>query len=294
MEIMTIMLTDIAVTSSEKGRRISQLRAVFEKRERGTIITSKYHTAPIKIAKAFPLGGPVGVIVMDVSPGLLAGDQYELYWKAEDEAHAYITNQSFTKVHPAHEDHGGSAMIQCFELGKGAIVESMPEPTMLYRDAEFTMHTEVRLAEGAIWMGAEVLCPGRALRGELFAYRFFRSKFNVYYKDELIYAQNQFIEPLAQRLTVRGCFAGMTHTGVFYAFSDRLQAAHAEAIRTVLSELPLLEEHPIEWGVSMTYKYGIAVMMASTAAWALQEALSIAWAKAREVVLGLPPIALRK
>ncbi|AZN43670.1 urease accessory protein UreD [Paenibacillus albus] len=281
-------------TPSEKGRRISQLRAVFEKRERGSTITSKYHTAPIKIAKAFPLGGPVGVIVMDVSPGLLAGDQYELHWKAEDGAHAYITNQSFTKVHPAHEEHGGSTMLQCFELGNGAIIESMPEPTMLYRDAEFTMHTEVRLAEGAIWMGAEVLCPGRALRGELFAYRSFRSKFNVYYKNELIYVQHQFIEPLSQRLASRGCYAGMTHTGVFYVFSDRVQAAYADAIRNALGALSVQGEHRVEWGVSMTYKYGIAVMAASTAAWALQEVMSTAWVKVREILLGLSPIALRK
>ncbi|REE82749.1 urease accessory protein [Paenibacillus taihuensis] len=284
----------ITAASSEKGQRVSQLRAVFEKRERGSMITSKYHTAPIKIAKAFPLGGPIGVIVMDVSPGLLAGDRYELQWKAGEGAHAYITNQSFTKIHPAHEDCGGSAMIQSFELEAGAIVESMPEPTMLYRDAVFTMKTDVHLAEGSVWMGAEVLCPGRALRGELFAYRSYRSKLNVYYKEELIYAQHQMIEPMRQRLTARGCFAEMTHTGVFYVFSDRLQSVHAEAVRAVLSELPPFEEHPIEWGVSVTYKHGIAVMAASTAAWPLQEALSIAWGTVRELLLGMPPIALRK
>lgn len=292
--MLPVQVAGITATPSEMGQRVSQLRAVFEKGERGSILTSKYHTAPIKIAKSFPLGGPVGVIVMDVSPGLLAGDRYELHWKAGQGAHAYITNQSFTKVHPSHEVHGGAELVQCFQLEAGAIVESMPEPTMLYRDAVFKMKSEVRLAEGSVWMGAEVLCPGRALRGELFAYRSCRTEFHVYDKDELIYAQHQLIEPMSQRLSARGCFGEMTHTGVFYVFSDRLNAAHAEAIRTALSELPRFEEHPIEWGVSMTHKHGIAVMAASTAAWPLQETLAIAWGTVRERLLGLPPIAIRK
>src|SRR4030095_5278936 len=131
--------------------RLSVLRASFASSRGQTIIGNKFHTAPIKIAKAFPLDGQLGVIVMDVSPGLLDGDRYELDWNAEPDAHVMITNQSYTKVHPSTPSKG-SSMQQTFTLEEGAVVEHMPEPVMLYKDASFRNETKVRLKEGSAWL----------------------------------------------------------------------------------------------------------------------------------------------
>ena len=102
MSMNTIMSMMQPITATPSALRSSTLRATFRRKEAGTFIASKYHTAPIKIAKAFPLDGRLGVIVMDVSPGLLDGDRYDFQWNVEDGAHVYMTNQSFTKVHPSH------------------------------------------------------------------------------------------------------------------------------------------------------------------------------------------------
>ncbi len=281
-----------AIPNRER-RQVSQLRVAVEKRERRTIVASKFHTAPIKIAKAFPMGDvALGVIVMDVSPGLLSGDHYEMEWKIGQGAHLYVTNQSFTKVHPAPDAAGGASMRQHFELERGAIVESMPEPVMLYRDAAFDSETMIRMDAGAVWMGAEVLCPGRTLSGELFAYRSYRNRFTVHYGNELIYAQRQVIVPEQQALSAPGCLAEMTHTGVFYAFSDRIQSRHVERVRALLEAVPERNGQSILWGVSLTYKHGLAVMAAGTAAWFIQEALAAVWGALREELLGLPAAAL--
>ncbi|QHW34952.1 urease accessory protein UreD [Paenibacillus rhizovicinus] len=283
------------ITVSRSALRISTLRASFQKRDNGTVLTAKYHTAPIKIAKAFPLGGgQLGVIVMDVSPGLLAGDRYEFQWQVEEDAHVYLTNQSFTKVHPSSENGEGASMSQWFELGHGAVVESMPEPLMLYRDSAFFSESEVRLSPEAVWMGAEVVCPGRTLRGELFAYREFRNKLNVYYQDQLIYAQNQWIQPSLQQLSAPGCMSDMTHTGLFYAFSDRIGAREAEIVREALVACPEREGQAVTWGVSLTYKHGLSVMAAGKAAWVLQERLAAAWSALRLHLLQLEPLKLLK
>ncbi|NBC69592.1 urease accessory protein UreD [Paenibacillus sacheonensis] len=277
-------------TATPSGQRLSVLRTTFRKRENDTVIVSKYHTAPIKIAKTFPLGDQLGVIVMDVSPGLLAGDRYELRWNVEAGAHVYVTNQSFTKVHPSHGDHDRSSLSQHFELGRGAVVESMPEPIMLFRDAALVSETEVRLSPDSIWMGAEVFCPGRTMRGERFVYREFRNKLHVYYGDEMIYAQNQLIKPSGQRLSAPGCMADMTHTGVFYAFSDRIGIGEADAVREALGALPATEGQPLTWGVSLTYKHGLAVMAAGMSAWQLQETLDAAWRALRMKLLQMKPL----
>ncbi|QYR24249.1 urease accessory protein UreD [Paenibacillus sp. sptzw28] len=284
----------IATDNGQPAGRISQLRAAFVNRGGKTQLESKYHTAPIKIAKTFPLEGAVGVMVMDVSPGLLAGDRYELEWKAGKDAHIYVTNQSFTKVHPCPDAGSGSSISQVYRLEAGAVVESMPEPVMLYRGASLTCETEVSLSAGSVWMQAEVLCPGRTLRGERFAYREYRNRLRVTYEDELIFAQNQLIEPGQQRLTTPGCFGGMTHTSVLYAFSDKLAMPHIEAVRAALAGLPARDGHQVIAGVSATYKYGLAVMAAGTAAWPLQEAMSAAWQAVRASLLGKEPLNFRK
>ena len=61
----------------QSGQR-SELRTVFRSAGGRTEIGDKYHTAPVKIAKAFPVQEQLAVIVMDVSPGMLEGDRYEI------------------------------------------------------------------------------------------------------------------------------------------------------------------------------------------------------------------------
>jgi urease accessory protein len=231
--------------------RTSVLRAAFTSAGGQTRLGSKYHTAPIKIAKAFPLNQQLGVIVMDVSPGLLSGDRYELEWTAAADSHVMITNQSYMKVHPSMP-HAGSSMLQRFELAERAVVEHMPEPMMLYKDAALHNETIVRLQPGSVWMQADVLCPGRTLRGERFAYRSCRNELTVHYGDELIYAQRQRIEPQQQILAAPGSWEEMTHTASFYVFSDRVDAGLLARLQETLDSYEAPAEHQVLAGASLT------------------------------------------
>ncbi|PWV98468.1 urease accessory protein [Paenibacillus cellulosilyticus] len=297
MDIHTdIRTTTTIVITRTKAREdaalgLTRLQASFEQHGERTVMTRKYHTAPLKIAKAFPQGAGLGVIVMDVSPGLLDGDQYELEWHCGRGSRLYVTNQSYTKVHPAG-GKGGASLRQSFVLEEDAIVEHMPEPVMLYRQAALRSETEVRLAPGSLWIQGDVWCPGRTLRGETFMYDRFDSRLTVRYGDELIASQRQLIEPAIQRLQVQGSWGNATHIGTLFAFGDRIKAQHVEAIREALDSLPDRSEYKLVVGASLTHRCGLAVMAAGTAAWPLQEALRGAWSALRSSLLGEPPHAL--
>lgn len=273
--------------------RRSVLRASFVNTGKGTVIATKYHTSPIKIAKSFPLADQLGIIVMDVSPGLLDGDRYELDWTAESGSHAYITNQSYTKVHPALPE-GGSSMVQTFKLEENAIIEHMPEPIMLFKDACFHNDTQVHLAPGALWMQADTLCPGRTLRSEVFQYREFRNSISVYYENELIFTQRQRIHPNTHNLFAPGCFDDVTHWSTFYLFSDRLNTTHLDKVNHLLENLPGFQHHRVEAGASMTHKLGLVVSAASTAAWPLQQMILMVWNCVREALLNKQPLTFWK
>jgi urease accessory protein len=275
--------------SNISDMRTSVLRAAFASSREQTYIENKFHTAPIKIAKAFPLDGQLGVIVMDVSPGLLDGDRYELGWTSGPATHVMITNQSYTKVHPSTTSRG-SSMQQTFTLEENAVIEHMPEPVMLYKDAAFRNETTVRLKGGSAWLQAEVLCPGRTLRGERFDYRAYSNALAVHYGEELIFSQRQRIEPAKQTISAPGCWDEMTHWATFYMFSDLVGSAHLEQLQETLDSYDAPAGHKILAGASMTHRYGVAVSAASTAAWPLQQLMQELWRTARKGLLGKPPL----
>ncbi len=273
----------------DRRSRSSVLRASFASQQGQTFVSHKFHTAPIKIAKAFPLSGQLGIIVMDVSPGLLDGDRYELDWVAEPSSHVMITNQSYTKVHPSTPGRG-SSMRQTFILEEAAVIEHMPEPIMLYKDAALHNDTLVRLQAGSVWLQADVLCPGRTLRGERFDYRCYRNSLSVHYGEELIFSQRQRIEPAKQALAAPGCWDEMTHWATFYIFSDLVNSNHLEQLQKKLDSFAAPDGHAVIAGASMTQRFGIAVSAASTAAWPLQQLMKELWAEARAGLLGKPPL----
>ncbi|EFM09379.1 Urease accessory protein UreD [Paenibacillus curdlanolyticus YK9] len=281
----------IPINTAPEASHITALRATFHCAREQTVIAEKYHTAPIKIAKTFPLGQGIGAIVMDVSPGLLDGDHYALDWRCEARSRVYVTNQSFTKVHPAGE-RNGAVLRQTFTLGEGAVMEHMPEPVMLYKDGALRSESKVTLSQGSVWMQADVWCPGRTLRGEIFQYRRFESRIKVHYQDELIFNQRQLLEPASQLLAVPGGWERASHIGAFLAFGDRIGAAQLEAARDALAALPDRSAYGVSIGASLTHKHGLAVMAAGTASWPLQEALRAAWAAVRQSVLGEAPLQL--
>lgn len=286
-------IVSVAPEAASGGRcvRTSVLRASFAVRDGQTKVGGKYHTAPIKIAKAFPVDEQLAVIVMDVSPGLLEGDRYELEWTSGKHSHVMITNQSYMKVHPGLPE-GGSSMRQSFALDEYAVVEHMPEPLMLYKDAALQSETYVSLQTGSVWMQADVLCPGRTLRGEKFDYRSLRNDLTVHYGEELIFAQRQRIEPAAQTLGAPGCWEEMTHSAAFYVFSDRVDGRLLELLQEKLDGYAAPGGHPVAAGASLTQRCGVAVMAASTAAWPLQQLMRELWAAARAGLLNKRPLNL--
>lgn len=265
--------------SGSKGR-LSQLQASFERIGGVTRLAGRYHTSPIKIAKSFALGESAGVLIMDVSPGMLEGDRYELEWRAGRDTHVQLSNQSFLKVHPC--PGGGEASVrQSFVLEENAVLEHMPEPVMLYGDASFRADTVVRLAPGSCWMQAEVLCPGRSHRNERFRYRSLDSCLTVYEGQELIYRQRQRVIPGEQLLRAPGCWQDMTHWGTLCLFGAGIDDTFAGKMQEALDELAPIPNREVVSGLSLTWRNGLVVQAAGRSAWTLQRCLEAAWLAAR-------------
>jgi urease accessory protein len=282
------MLTTTATLTPRK----SVLRATARQVDNHTILTERYHDAPLKITKTFyeEATGRLQLYIMDVSPGLLDGDSYELNLQIEDNAHLIVTNQSFTKVHPT--PYQSAELIQNLQLGKGAVLEYMPEPTIPYAGSRFKGRIKVDLEEGAALLYADIVTPGRTHRGELFQYNSYSSRFEVYRQQQLIVWDQFLLEPAIHWYQGMGAMEDYTHSCTFWIIADQISQTLLDRIRSILP-LPHRDE-TILAGASFIGSYGIAVRMLGHNVWQLQELVKFIWDECRSILLNMPPCQLRK
>lgn len=285
-----------AVPAAPAFTRFAELRAEAAWSGNQPELVARYHTSPLKIAKSFKHteGGrtQLAVVQMDGSPGLLEGDRYLFDWHLRAGVGAYVTNQAYTRVHPCPAG-GRSGIEQRFRLEKDAVLEWMPEPVMLFRDADFAQVTRVDLAPGAVCAMSDVFCPGRISWGESFGFRSYENKLEVRLSGELVHYQRQKWEPAVLPLASPGCFGGFTHYASFAVFSDRLTTGLADRIRMRLEASDSLPGG-IAWGAARTERCGMTVQAAGRAAWPLQCLMLEAWDAVRREMLGLQPLRLLK
>ncbi|NHN30415.1 urease accessory protein UreD [Paenibacillus agricola] len=285
------------------------ISAGFHERNGQTWLGDKYHTYPLKIAKTFAFDyGQLGVYMMDASPGIMAGDRYVMDWRFGERTNVYITNQSYTKVHPARPENGGDETVrvseqqQTLELASNSYVEYMPEPVMLYKDAVLHSSMEVRLAAGSTLILSDLVSPGRVLRGELFQYEHYENHLKVTYEEELIYCSKQRIVPAQQKLQVIGGWATYTHIGTFYLFNEQVDAEFVEALKVHLDEQLQLDREndlgvaaiPLYYGVSRTYKKGLVLSILGHKVYEIQSLQDAAWAFIRKQLFKKSPLLVRK
>ncbi|RUS48623.1 urease accessory protein UreD [Cohnella sp. AR92] len=261
-------------------------------------LTSRYHTAPLKIAKTFALrdeaGPQLAVVQMDVSPGLLDGDRYFYDWTVGAGARLYATNQAYTRVHPCPDSDARAE--QRFRLGRGAVLEWLPEPVMLFRGAKYRCDTQVELEPESVCMLADLFCPGRIARGEVFGFDRCETSLSVRYQGELIHHQRQRWLPGQMDLKAPGCFGTKTHLGSLSIFSDRLDGPAIAAMTAQLEESGLLADDrgEVKLALARTARHGLVAMLVGNRTWQVQRAMQEVWDAARLVLFGASPVRLLK
>lgn len=150
-------------------------------------------SAPLKIARTFEAeNGGLDICIMDASPGLLAGDDYQMDWRVEEGARVRITTQGATRVHPAQGR--SSRQTTRVLVAAESRLEMWPETIIPFAGADFISTTELFLEEGAQLVLFESVSAGRVARNEAFAFKSLDSR--VVVRDRrgpLLYTRNRFV-----------------------------------------------------------------------------------------------------
>lgn len=194
---------------ADGGReRLSRLELTFACRDGHTYLVEQFATGPLKVVRPFSLGdGRVLLQLLNVGPGLLAGDRYELEVRLEPGAKVVLVNQSATKLHRMLPGEGARQRL-AIQVEAGAELELYPGLVIPFAESATLFETTVQLSEGARFAVLELYAMGRIQRRELFAFRRLASRLRIFRQEQLVYADGLELTPEAAR-----------HTGVTDGFS---------------------------------------------------------------------------
>lgn len=164
----------------DKGRGwLAQLSLGFEKHADRTALTHRQHMGPLVVQRPFyPEGDVCHVYLVHPPGGVVGGDRLEISARVNEKAHALITTPASGKF---YRSAGSLAHLQQhLQVDNGAVLEWLPQDTILFAGCEVDMHTRIDLSKDAVFIGWEMLCLGRPSSGEAFDYGNCRQRFELW------------------------------------------------------------------------------------------------------------------
>ncbi|MBI5063291.1 MAG: urease accessory protein UreD [Desulfatitalea sp.] len=146
----------------------ANLALEFSSRQGLTILSGNRHTGPLRVQRPlYPEAQVCHACLLHPPGGVVGGDRLRLDVEVKSGAAALITTPGATKFYRS----GGARAIQenrlCIE--SNAWLEWLPQESIVYPDADARIATRVNLAEGAGFMGWEIVCIGLPACGRPFA-----------------------------------------------------------------------------------------------------------------------------
>ena len=141
----------------------------YVRRGAKTVLAQRSHSGPLRVQRdLYPEGAHTcHTIVVHPPGGVAGGDSLDVRVSLEAQSGALLTTPGAGKWYGST----GAWASQClaFDVGPGAVLEWLPQESIVYDRAQADMSTSIRLRGNAVYIGWEILCLGRTAAGERFA-----------------------------------------------------------------------------------------------------------------------------
>jgi urease accessory protein len=183
-------------------------------------LRSQSFRAPMHLSKPHLDEGILIVNAVNPTAGLLAGDRIDFDISVEPGARMLLTAPSASR---AHRTTGvGAKVEQHFHVARGAWLEVWPELFIPQAGCRYRQRTEGRVEEGGEMMLIEMIAPGRAASGELFAFSALDWESTLYLAGDLIARERYALTPASPALdAIRVRFPEAYYASAFVV-SERL------------------------------------------------------------------------
>ena len=211
----------------------AQLNLRFGLQKARTVLVERMHSGPLIVQKPlYPEGGRIcHAIIVHPPGGIAGGDQLTLTANLEEGAHALLTTPGAGKWYKAN-DRSAAQQLQ-FKLAPRAMLEWLPQETILFDAAQVQMATHVDLANDAKFAGWEILCFGRRAAGEKFNTGSLRQRVQIWRDDELIWNEAANLSAGSRAMISPAGMANCSVNAVFTIAAGAVPTAVLEACRAI-------------------------------------------------------------
>lgn len=264
------------------------LELTAAKKHSKTIISSCYYEGALKITRPVYLEkDSPSIYLIHVGGGYVNGDVYRTNLALEEGAELAVTTQSSTKVYKTPKQP--VCQYTNIVLGKGSVLEYLPDPLIAYEGARFIQETDVTISEGSSFFYSDIITPGWAEDGRLFSYDWIRSKLKVYKEKKLVLLDHLLLEP-DEGLGGIMQMEGYTHVGTFLILHSKADKRFIDAMYEILAEL----KGDVQFGLSRLPEDGAILRILARSSGSIEMMIAHVHEYARRELLGKDFFSWRK
>lgn len=211
----------------------ASLQLDYALRQGQTTLVRKRHSGPLQVQKPlYPEGPGICHSLLLHPPGGIAGsDSLNIHAGLASGCHTLITTPGATKWYRS----GGRPARQTVQLNiaDGALLEWLPQETILFDGAHAEMQTRINLHGSAAFLGWEITCLGRTASGERFNEGLWRQRIEISRNDVLIWGEYGLLNGSDPLLESPIGLAGHPVSAAFLAAGSQVGEELKDACRTV-------------------------------------------------------------
>ncbi|GAB0119250.1 urease accessory protein UreD [Acidisoma sp. 7E03] len=153
--------------SAAAQRAYGRLRVAFDRRGTQTVLAVLRQEGCLKARQPRPEpGGIPETVLLNTSGGITGGDDLAAECEARAGTHFVATTQAAERYYRASPGSPPATIRSSLRVAKGALLEWLPQETILFDRAAVSRSLTVDLAAGARFLGVESLIFGRQAMGE--------------------------------------------------------------------------------------------------------------------------------
>ena len=288
------MLTGSSLSSVSPLDRVGRdgaLSLAFERRGGRTVLTERRFTLPLQALEPISLDNDESLYLMLLNPtgGLLGGDHLKTEIRLGAGAHVCLTTPSATKV---YRTLGPPAVQETtIRLGDGAVLEYLPDHVIPHPGSALHQSLTIEMEPGSRAIVLDAFAVGRLARGEQWNFKELVNRITITSEGRPLFLDRAKLDPLKQTQAGLGGTEGHGYFATFLLFSNGVEdwTDITSALGECLNNLP-----SILGGVSPISRGGCVVRFLAPSAPDLTQVVQSLWALSRKLLLGLPPVDMRK
>jgi urease accessory protein len=249
---------------------IASLDITAARRDGRTYLKESFWQPPFKIADVTEdrRRPTLHLMQMSASPGVLAGDHYQIGIQLEEGAAVHWHTQSYQRLFSMASAARQHVRV---DLAPGASFTYLPHPCVPQAGADFRADNRICLSANSRLIWGEIVTCGRKLNGEVFQFSNYRSVTEVFLEGKLILKENLRLMPQRFNPAGIGHLEGFTHQGGLICIHPQLDTASViPFLLETLAEVP-----GITFGITGLPVNGFALRMLGNHSERLMHALKM-------------------